>query len=154
MIRLNLCRCGNYALRGSELCLTCRNEEAEKSVKKSQTQKQYETQAAFFALVRNKLPQLKKLIFALPVTTAKSTIGKRNQRNYGVVGGVAGILCLMPSGGYNYLCLDCVTEGQKPTKDQLGFRLQAEQAGGRYATFSNPHEGLRIVQEYISHTKL
>ncbi|MFV0326904.1 MAG: VRR-NUC domain-containing protein [Bacteroides xylanisolvens] len=147
------CKCGNYALRGKNICLSCFWKQEEAKQKKSHGHEEDDIQEAFFNSARVIFPKLDKLLFAVP------NGGKRNYpeavrlKRQGVKRGPADILCLVPNDKYSFLCLETKTETGTQLKDQIEFQRQVEAAGGLYLVYRSAASGIELLKEYLSTSK-
>lgn len=144
------CKTQGSLVRGSTLCFNCfiREKDGEKPKRKNKHEED-DIQEAFFQSVRLIFPQLGKLIFAVPNGGRRNKIEAARMKKQGVEPGVADILCLVPNGKFNFLCLETKTQKGKQSEDQKDFQWQTERAGGRYVIFRSAEEGIKILQEYL-----
>ncbi len=147
------CKCGNYPLRGKNVCLSCFIKQDAESQRKRPDHEEDDIQEAFFNAARVMFPQLDKLLFAVP------NGGKRNYpeavrlKRQGVKRGTSDILCLVPNKKYNLLCLETKTETGTQSEEQKIFQKQVEAAGGLYLIYRSAAAGIEILKEYLSKTK-
>lgn len=147
------CKCGNMALRGKSLCLSCLIKQDAESQRKSHAHEEDDIQQAFFNAARVMFPKLDKLLFAVP------NGGKRNYpeavrlKKQGVKRGPSDILCLVPNDKYNYLCLETKTDAGTQSEDQKEFQKQVEAAGGLYLIYRSAADGIELLKNYLSTTK-
>lgn len=147
------CKCGNLALRGKNLCLSCLIKQDAESQRQPPGHEEDDIQEAFFNSARVIFPKLDKLLFAVP------NGGKRNYpeavrlKRQGVKRGPADILCLVPNDKYSFLCLETKTETGTQSDGQKEFQKQVEAAGGLYLVYRSAASGIELLKDYLSTTK-
>ncbi len=143
-------------VRGTTLCFNCyverldREEGKKPGRKAARAHEEDDIQKAFFTAVRYKFPKLDKLIFAVPNGGWRRGREAARFKAQGVVPGVADVLCLVPNGKYNYLCLECKTPKGVQSGPQKAFQGQVEKAGGLYVIFRSVEEGLKVLEDYLN----
>lgn len=147
------CKCGNLALRGKNLCLTCLIKQDAESQRKKPGHEEDDIQEAFFTPARIMFPKLGKLLIAIPNGGKRDAREAARMKKQGVTPGASDILCLVPNGKYNVLCLETKTETGTQSAEQKEFQKQIEAAGGLYLIYRSAAEGIEILKEYLSTTK-
>lgn len=149
------CNSTQGTVRGTDLCFNCfvsRKDEASNNGAKDKSRVRHEEddiQKGFFTAARQLFPHLGRLLFAVPNGGYRATREAGRLKAQGVTSGVADIICLIPAGGYNCLCLETKTNKGVHSDNQIEFQHQIEAAGGKYELFRSVGEGIEILQNYL-----
>jgi len=147
------CECGNQALRGKDVCLTCFVKKDEATQRKKPGHEEDDIQEAFFNTARTIFPKLGKLLIAIPNGGKRNIREAARMKRQGVMPGASDILCLVPNDKYSFLCLETKTETGIQSEDQKEFQKQVEAAGGLYLIYRSAASGIEILKDYLSTTK-
>jgi hypothetical protein len=147
------CKCGNLALRGKNLCLSCLIKQDAESQRKKSGHEEDDIQEAFFNTARMIFPKLDKLLFAVPNGGKRDAREASRMKRQGVTPGASDILCLVPNGKYSFLCLETKTETGTQSNEQKEFQRQVEAAGGLYLVYRSAASGIELLKEYLSTSK-
>ncbi|WP_080902932.1 VRR-NUC domain-containing protein [Parabacteroides sp. Marseille-P3160] len=152
----NKCKiCGQPALHGRDLCLTCFLSAAKSGKGKRHIgHEEDDIQKAFFRTARTLFPRLGRLLFAVPNGGKRDRIEAARMIGLGVKAGVADIICLLPSDGYTCLCLETKTPTGTQSDAQREFQEQIERVGGKYILFRSAAEGIQVLERYLNNKQL
>jgi hypothetical protein len=82
---------------------------------------EHDQQTAFFRWVRMRLPQYRRVIFAVPNGGLRDVRTAARLRAEGVTPGVWDIMCCIPHGGHPGCCIEMKSGKNKLTYDQQEF---------------------------------
>lgn len=116
---------------------------------------EHQHQVAFFQLVEIKLikkyPFLDKLLFSVPNGHKRSKSEAGKIKKEGGKSGIADVLCLVPSRGYNYLCIEMKYGKNKQSDSQEEFECRATKEGKAYYYIAySSQEAFKVLNWYLS----
>ena len=111
-------------------------------------------QVAFFQYVDFKLVKkfsfLKNLLFAVPNGGYRDKREAKRLKAEGVRRGVSDIICLYPSRGFCFLCIEMKYGKNKQSDNQKIFEAQVNNNGGIYQLAYSSKEAIKILEWYLA----
>lgn len=95
-------------------------------------------------------PKLRPLLFAVPNGGYRNPIEANRLIKEGVTAGVADVLLLYPSSGYNGLCIEFKTAKGRQAIAQKQWQKAVESVGYKYIICHTLEEFINLIKSYIT----
>lgn len=98
---------------------------------------------------RLQYPKYSKLLFAVPNGGYRNKIEAGIMKAEGVVSGVSDLILLMPSKGFNSLCIEMKAGKGKQAESQKEWQNEAEKAGNAYRICRSVDDFMNVINGYL-----
>lgn len=98
---------------------------------------------------RLQFPDLALMLFAVPNGGLRRRVEAAIMKAEGMTAGVSDLILLVPSKGYNALCIEMKTEKGQQTAHQKRWQMEAEKHGCKYVICRSFDEFRDAIKAYL-----
>jgi hypothetical protein len=98
---------------------------------------------------RLQYPELALMLFAVPNGGLRRRVEAAIMKAEGMTAGVADLILLVPSKGYNSLCIEMKTEKGRQTDTQKQSQKHAERHGNKYVICRSFEQFVHEIRAYL-----
>lgn len=110
---------------------------------------EHQLQCSEVVYFRAQWPKLARLFFAVPNGQKRTEVQTAWLHSEGMVNGVADMILLLPSRGYNCLCIENKTRTGRQSPDQRLFQQDIEAHGGKYVIVRSMDDFIKVIKDYM-----
>ena len=99
---------------------------------------------------RLQYPKYAKLLFAVPNGGYRNKIEAGIMKAEGVVSGVADLILLIPSKGFNSLCIEMKTDKGRQNENQKAWQSDTENVGNAYKICRSVDDFMNEINGYLN----
>lgn len=98
---------------------------------------------------RLQFPELALMLFAVPNGGLRRRIEAAIMKAEGMTAGVSDLILLVPSKGYNALCIEMKSDKGRQTESQEAWQKSAEKYGSKYVICRTLEEFIAAIKAYL-----